>query len=265
MTRAIVSGLVADGYSSEKITVFDRNAEKRNFLQNTYKVKTPEMLNCAVLDADVVVLSIKPQSAQEACFLIKPFIQGKNPLILSVMAGLTLGTLEMWLGDKLSIVRAMPNTPSLVKAGATGLVANNRVINTQKNCIQMLMSSVGVIIWLEQEAHIDIITALSGSGPAYFFYFIEAMQNAAVQLGLTESAAKQLALQTAYGSALLALQSNESVVTLRNQVTSKGGTTAAALSVFKDLGLSEMVKSAMSAAMIRAQELSKQYGDKNNP
>ncbi len=260
MTRAIVSGLISDGYSPTRLLIVDRHADKREFFENTYQVKTADQLTAALLDVDMIVLSVKPQGARSVCAELKPLLHSKIPLILSVMAGLTLDTLQSWLGDALPIVRAMPNTPSLIKAGATGLVSNALVSAVQKEQVQALMSVMGIVAWLEQEAQLEAITALSGSGPAYFFYFMEAMQAVAIKLGLPESIAQQFALQTAYGAAKLAMQSDESVATLRSRVTSKGGTTAAALAVFEQQGLPAMVESAMRAAQQRSRALSQEFG-----
>jgi len=258
MTQAIVSGLVANGHSPKVLTVVDRNSEKRALLSTQFHINVTDQLTLNLFDADIIVLSTKPQSAKEVCLQLRPFLKGKKPLILSVMAGLTINLLNSWLGEMFPIVRAMPNTPALVRAGATGLFAAPSVTQAQKLQIESLVSSMGIIAWLEQETQIDIITALSGSGPAYFFLMIEAMQMTATQLGLPEKIAKQFAIQTAYGASVLALNSDESVSTLRAQVTSKGGTTEAAINVFQQEGFSKIVEAAMHAAKNRSEALGRE-------
>lgn len=255
MTQAIVAGLIADGCLPEKITVFDRHLEKREFFSSQYNVEVTEALTPNLFDAAIIVLSVKPQNAKAMCLQLEPLLQNKKILILSVMTGLTINTLNTWLGNTLPIVRAMPNTPALVKAGATGLFAGSVVSQEQKQQVESLISCIGIVAWLKQETQIDAITALSGSGPAYFFLMIEAMQAAAIQLGLPEEISKQFAVQTAYGAAMLALNSEEDISTLRARVTSKGGTTEAALNVFQKKGLVEIVEEAMRAARDKSREL----------
>ncbi len=258
MTQAIVSGLITNGYSPKALTVLDRHAEKRALLSTQFHVNITDQLNSNLCDADLVVLSVKPQTAKAACLQLQDFLKNKKTLILSVMAGITINTLNSWLGETFPIVRAMPNTAALVKAGATGLFAASSVTPEQKSQIEALVSSMGIVAWLEQEAQIDSITALSGSGPAYFFLMIEAMQMAAVQLGLPEEIAKQFAIQTAYGASVLAQNSQQSLSTLRAQVTSKGGTTEAALAVLQQNGFSKIVEAAMKAAKERGEALSRE-------
>lgn len=256
MTQAMVSGLLESGYVASSLFVIDRHAEKREFFAQRYALKTAAQLTESCLSADVIVLAVKPQSAKMVCDEMRVLLHSKSPLILSVMAGVTLTRLAQWLGESLAMVRAMPNTPALVKAGATGLVANSWVSTQQKQCLEALLQSLGTVAWVEQEAQLDVITALSGSGPAYFFYLMEAMQKAAVELGLPVAIADTFARQTAYGAAKLALASEESVATLRQRVTSKGGTTAAAIAVFDQHQLVQTVDMAMRAAIGRAQQMS---------
>jgi pyrroline-5-carboxylate reductase len=206
--------------------------------------------------ADVIILSVKPQSAKEMCFQLQPFFHLQKTLIISVMAGLKIKTLNKWLGEKIPIIRAMPNTPALIGEGATGLFASKAVSNIQKQLAESLLSTIGIIAWLDHEKQIDAITALSGSGPAYFFYMIEAMQIAAKKLGLSEEISNIFSLQTAYGAAKLALNSDISTSALRGQVTSQGGTTEAALSVFQDAHFLSLIEKAMAAASDRSKKLS---------
>lgn len=257
MTQALVSGLIANNYSADKLTVVDRHAEKRELLASQFKINVAAELATNIGDADIIVLAIKPQSAKAACLQLRPFLKNKKPLILSVMAGITIQTLTSWLGE-FPLVRAMPNTPALVKTGATGIFADSKVNQEQKLQIEALVSSIGISAWLENETQIDAITALSGSGPAYFFLMMEAMQNAAIELGLPEKIAKQFAIQTAHGASALAQSSEQSLANLRNNVTSKGGTTEAAITVFEQRHFSELVKIAMKAAKERAEILSRE-------
>lgn len=265
MTQAIVSGLVTNGHLPKALTALDRNSEKRALLSTQYHINVAEQLTPELFDCDLIVLSIKPQSAKEACLQLQPFLKTRKPLILSVMAGLTISALHSWLGEILPIVRAMPNTPALVKAGATGLFASASVTAEQKMRIEFLIASIGIAAWVEQENQIDIITALSGSGPAYFFLMIEAMQTAAIQLGLPKEIAQRFAVQTAYGASKLASESQESVSTLRARVTSKGGTTEAAITTFQKRDFSIIVETAMRAAKNKANELSSKMQESKKP
>ncbi len=257
ITAALVRGLIANNYPAQAITVLDRHPEKLETLKNScgiHTVQSIQELKIQNIQTDLLVLSFKPFNAKETCLELSTWLensQNPNPLILSVMTGIQIKNLENWLGNKKSIIRAMPNTPCLVQAGATGLFGNNFVSENQKKQTEVLFSAVGIISWLQTEAQIDDIIALSGSGPAYFFYFMELMQNTAIQMGLSPETAIQLAKQTAYGAAKLAMESPESVEMLRKRITSKGGTTEAALSVFQN-GLPDLIQKAMEAARDRA-------------
>ena len=256
----MVSGLISDGYSPQLITVYDRHADKREFFSTHYHVVAVDKLTQHVCDTAVIVLSVKPHGAKEACTPLKLLFSPKKPLVLSVMTGTTIQMLNQWLGEELSIVRAMPNTPTLIKAGATGLFAGTTVTEAQKQQAETLFSSIGVVAWLTLESQIDAIIALSGSGPAYFFLLIDTMQFVAIQMGLPKALSKQFALQTAFGAAKLALESTHTPTELRARVTSKGGTTAAAIAVFQNKGFSEMVEAAMQAAKERSQEIRIAHG-----
>lgn len=257
MTTAILSGLVTNAYAPTALTVLDRHAEKCAALSTQFHINTVDQITENVLDADIIVLAIKPQAAKVACSQLRAFLKNRKPLILSVMAGVTIDSINSLLGGNFPIVRAMPNTAALVKAGATGLFAASSVTPEQKLQIETLISSIGIWAWLEQETEMDTITALSGSGPAYFFLMLEAMQMAAVQLGLPAEIAKQFSIQTAYGAAVLAQNSQKSLATLRADVTSKGGTTEAALAVFQAHNFSQLIADAMQAAKERAEILSR--------
>lgn len=257
MTRSLVAGLIQDS-TDMQIRVSDPDAQQLAAIHQC----SPDIEGfsdnlSAIEGVDIVVLAVKPQILQPVCESICASVQEQKPLIISIAAGVTLSSMSQWLGGDIAGVRCMPNTPALVQAGATGLYANAKVCDEQKSLAEMVMRSVGITIWLEDEAKLDAVTAVSGSGPAYFFLFMEAMQTAAKELGLDEQQARLLVLQTALGSAKLAIESDDDVALLRQKVTSKGGTTAAALEVLNDKHVPEIVAQAMSAAAQRAKELAK--------
>lgn len=262
MAKAMIAGLVAAQFNSENIIVVDHNLEKRLALKQEYAVVTEENWGGINTSIDIIVLAIKPQNAEETCHLLARFIDGRPILIISVMTGITTSTLEHWLGSHLSIIRAMPNTPAFIRAGATGLYANKNTSLEHKEITEKFMSTIGQIAWVEQEDDINIITALSGSGPAYFFYFMECMQETAIKMGLRPEVAKNFTLQTAYGAAKLALESELDIAALRANVTSKGGTTQAALNVMQGNNLAEIIEKAMGAAKQKAVEFSDFFEEK---
>lgn len=258
MTRAILGGLVKNGYPANQLFVLDRHVEKRQFLIEHYQVNVLDEMPNHLNPFNLIVLSVKPQSAKEACHQIKLCLGNHKPLILSLMAGLTTQIIEKWVGQNLSIIRAMPNTPSIVQAGATAIFCRESVTHEQEQEVQKILSAIGVVCKLEEEKYIDVITALSGSGTAYFFYFMEAMQSAAIEMGLPEEIAKRFTVQTAYGAAKLAQESSEALPILRARVTSKKGTTEAAIQVFDQQKAADIIKEAMKAARNRAQALSQE-------
>ncbi len=212
----------------------------------------------ATKGADVVVLAVKPQIMQQVCEPLAEALKTQNPLVISIAAGINLKNLEKWLGGHpTAIVRCMPNTPSLVQSGMTGLYANEQASKEQHNLAESIMRTVGSILWLDNEDLMDTITAVSGSGPAYFFLVMEAMQDAAQKMGLNAEDARLLVLQTAFGAAKLALESSDDASVLRQRVTSKGGTTEAALKKLIDGGLPSIFEEALVAAAMRSKELSK--------
>ncbi len=255
MSRAIVAGLIQDGYPAESITVIDRNPEKCALFRDTYGIHAFDDLDAGLTRADVLVLAIKPQDAAAACSLLRAHCAQHAPLVISVMAGITVATLGHWLGHHTAIVRAMPNTPAAIQAGATGLFANTATPLEHKNIAESILRATGVITWVDAETDLAAITALSGSGPAYYFYFMEIMAEIAVRMGLSQETAHLFAAQTAYGAAKLALASPEDFVTLRNQVTSKGGSTAAAIGSMQKNDLENLLAEAMLACQRRALEL----------
>ncbi len=206
------------------------------------------------------MLAVKPQVIRTVASEISAAVQARHPLIISIAAGIRSADLDRWLGGNTAVVRCMPNTPALVQSGATALIANARVSDEQRNLAESILRAVGLTLWLDDEQLMDAVTALSGSGPAYFFLIMEALQAAGVQLGLPEQTAQLLTLQTAFGAAKMALESDEDAATLRRRVTSPGGTTERALQTLENGGLRELIARALTAARDRSRELADQLG-----
>lgn len=260
MAGSLIGGLVGEGYPAPYIWVSDVDAEKSQDLATRFGVGISAD-NVDVADrADVLVLAVKPQILQSVAEQIGASVRRGKPLVVSIAAGISEASLERWLGGGAAIVRCMPNTPALVRAGATALHGNASVSEAQKHLAEAIMRSVGLTVWVEREELLDAVTALSGSGPAYFFLFMEAMEQAAVNLGLERETARLLAQQTALGAARIAIESEEPPAELRRRVTSPGGTTERAIGTFERGGLADLVAQAMEAAAARAAELSRQLG-----
>ncbi len=262
MGRSLIGGLIANGLSVNAITGTDINAEQRQTTASKYNIEVLEDNQKAIKDADVVVLAVKPQSMQETLEPIKAALSLEKPLLISIAAGIKLSDLGKWAGEDLAIVRAMPNTPALIQAGATAICANKHTSNAQHDLAEAIMRSVGLALWLDDEALMDAVTALSGSGPAYYFLVMEAMEKAATLLGLPQDQARILTLQTAFGAAKMALESAHDAESLRKQVTSPGGTTEQALNVLMDGGIEDLFCDALKAAQIRSSELATSLGAK---
>lgn len=261
MARSLILGLLRDNSTPLEIRVSDPDQNQLNAIRQYWPdIITSTHNNQVIKDADVVVLAVKPQVMKEVALTLADTCQSTRPLIVSVAAGIKADSLQQWLGGDLPIVRCMPNTPALVQAGATGLFANDLVSNIQKSQAESILRSVGVTVWFDHESALDAVTATSGSGPAYFFLVMEAMQAAAQQLGLPEKEANLLVIQTALGAAKLALESQESPAELRRKVTSKGGTTAAALEVLQSKQLEAIFLEAMQAATKRSETLAAENG-----
>lgn len=260
MASSLIGGLINNGYAADKITVTDPDSEKLERLKKEFFVNTHTENSQAVENADIIVLAVKPQIMRDVCENIKSASLNKTPLFISIAAGLRSTDLDRWLGQNNAIVRCMPNTPALIQAGATGLYANTTCNKEQKAIAQQILSSAGITLWVEEESQLDAVTAVSGSGPAYFFLFMEAMQQAGHKLGLSEDTASLLARQTALGAARMSMEGTDDPATLRTKVTSKGGTTAAALASFEDNNLSNIVEQALTAARDRAIELADELG-----
>ncbi|MFD2113947.1 pyrroline-5-carboxylate reductase [Thiorhodococcus fuscus] len=257
MATSLIAGLIADGYAPQSIQVSDPNPEQRNRLQTRFGIRTFADNREALDAAETLVLCIKPQMAAKVCADIAPVLADSRPLVLSIMAGVPESAMQRWFGTELPIVRAMPNTPAMVQTGAIGLHASPEVDAEGRNRAETIMRAAGLVRWVSEEFKIDAVTAISGSGPAYFFLFMEAMEEAGVALGLDAETARLLTIQTALGAAKMAMESNDPPSRLREQVTSPGGTTERALAVFNEADLHALVAKAATAARDRAIELSR--------
>jgi pyrroline-5-carboxylate reductase len=260
MARSLIGGLIADGLEPDRIRVSDPLSEAREVLAARFGVHTTDDSLQALEGADIIVLAVKPQVAQPVCAQIAEGVQQSRPLVVSIVAGIRSGDIDRWLGGGLSVVRCMPNTPALVGSGITGLFANPTVTKAQRDAAESILRAVGTTLWIGEESALDAITAVSGSGPAYVFLLIEALEAAARDLGLEAGAARLLSLQTAFGAAKLALESPESAHELRRRVTSPGGTTERAIAVLEDGDLPALVRRAVRAADQRAKELADEFG-----
>ena len=261
MARSLIAGLIADGYSPQNLWVADPDAGQLTELRQNFGIYTATSNIQAVEYASVVVLAVKPQVLKTVAQQLASTIQKHHPLVVSIAAGIREPDLNRWLGGGAAIVRTMPNTPALVQTGATALFANAQVSQHQRNLAESILRAVGLTLWLEDEAQMDAVTALSGSGPAYFFLVMEALENAAMRLGLNREVAHLLTLQTALGAAKMALESNEDSADLRARVTSKGGTTEQAIKVLQEGRLQELFDAALKAAHARSIELAKLLGE----
>jgi pyrroline-5-carboxylate reductase len=258
MAGALIRGLLQDCHPAERIIAVDPDRQKLDVFSSESGINCTTDNAAAVSAADIVVLAVKPQIVASVAQDLASAVQKQQPLVISVAAGIRIEHLQHWLGPDCAIVRTMPNTPAMLQAGATGLFASDRVSEEQRSLAESLMRAVGITIWVEHEGLIDAVTALSGSGPAYFFLFMEQMIRSARKLGLGDEEATLLTLQTALGAARMALESDDSPATLRAKVTSPGGTTEQAIRVFEQEGLERIVKQAMTAARDRSIELSSQ-------
>lgn len=257
MGNSLLMGLIKHGHPSHLIWAADPAPEKLAHLKQTYQVQVTQDNTVAVDKTDIVIFAIKPQYFSQVAEGLQATIQKQKPLIISVAAGIRIKSIQDWLGEDIPIVRAMPNTPALIGCGATALVASALVSTEQQKTADRVLSAVGMTLWLNDEHLLDAVTALSGSGPAYFFLVMEALQAAGESLGLTPEVARALTLQTALGSAQMAATSDKTLVELRRQVTSPGGTTEKAIMVFEESHIRDIFKLALEAAKIRSQELAR--------
>ncbi len=259
MASSIIGGLVNKGYPAGAITATDPYQPSLDRLAETLSIHTTQDNNAAAKSADVIVLAIKPQVMQTVCEAISPAL-AHQPLVISIAAGIDMHSLDQWLKNDLALVRCMPNTPALVQTGATGLFANARTHDTQKQLAESILQAVGIVQWTPTEALIDAVTAVSGSGPAYYFLMMEAMIDAGVAQGLSRESATELTLQTALGAAKLAQSSDVDVVELRRQVSSPNGTTEQAIQSFENSGLRATVATAMQVCADRSREMADELG-----
>ncbi|MDF1688505.1 MAG: pyrroline-5-carboxylate reductase [Cycloclasticus sp.] len=260
MASSLIGGLVSNGYPADKITVADLDAEKLTYLSKTFGINNTQDSGALAANVDILVLAVKPQHMQPVAEGAGLAIKDKKPVVVSIAAGIRVDALDRWLGGNFPIVRCMPNTPALVKTGATGLYASAQVNNSQKDQVESLLRAVGVTVWVENENELDAVTALSGSGPAYFFMMMEALEAAGIEAGLSQKTAQLLTQETALGAAKMALESSESAGVLRQRVTSPGGTTERAIGVMEKQGLSDILQAAVLAAKERSIELSDELG-----
>lgn len=260
MGRSLIGGLINNGFPPARICGTDIDPKQRELTVSRYGIEVLDDNLEAVNGVDVVVIGVKPQMVKTTLLPLRETLAESRPLLLSIAAGIKLEDLARWSGEGLPIVRIMPNTPALVSTGAAALCANKHVNDAQHDIAETIMRSVGITIWVDDEVLIDAVTALSGSGPAYYFYFMEIMEKAGMELGLTKDQSRLLTLQTALGAAKMAMESNDDPEILRKQVTSPGGTTERALDVLQQNKLEKTIKTAVHAAFDRAQELATMLG-----
>ncbi|MEK5757522.1 pyrroline-5-carboxylate reductase [Acinetobacter variabilis] len=257
MAQALIGGLISQGLPATRITVSDPVEKVRSLLAEKEVNVTDDNI-AAIKDADIVLFAVKPQVLANVLKPLQGLLDGK--LVISIVAGAEIATLSALLGTD-RIVRVMPNTPALVQTGAHGLFANEEVGNDDRELASQVLASTGLTIWVNSEAQIDAVTAVSGSGPAYFFYMMESMIRAGKNLGLDEKVATALTLQTALGAAQMAITSSNKPAELRKNVTSPNGTTQAALEVFDRAQISQNIQAALAAAQKRSQELAQELSD----
>ena len=255
MGRALLAGLMRSGTRAEQLSVGESVAATRELLARELGVAASPDNEAAIAGAEIVVLAVKPQEAQAVLKPLAPTLAAARPLIISVLAGTRVRDLEAWCGSEVPVVRAMPNRPALLGAGISGMYAPLKVNAAQRSCAENVLKAVGEVVWVATEDTLDVVTALSGSGPAYFFLLAECMAEAGQQLGLEHAVAQRLAAVTLYGSGLMAHADAAELARLRAEVTSRGGTTEAALRVFESGGLKKLVAQALAAAAARGREL----------
>jgi pyrroline-5-carboxylate reductase len=261
MAGAIIGGLIESGMAADNITATSPDSAAQDAIREKYGIHSHADNQKAAESADILVLAVKPQILKAVCEPLKGAIQAREsaPLIISVAAGILGENIDTWLGGGLPIVRCMPNTPALVRAGASVLWANDRVSDDQRTSAGELLGAVGRVEWIERESLMDAVTAVSGSGPAYFFQIFEAMEEAGVNLGLPRDTARRLALQTGFGAASMALASDESPAQLKKNVMSPNGSTEQAVMSFEAAGLAEIFERAMIACANRAHEMQTEF------
>jgi pyrroline-5-carboxylate reductase len=262
MASAIIGGMLDNGYKAGKIWVSAPDDEHLQGLRKRFGISVTTDNRYCAQQSDIIVLAVKPQVMASVCEDIAAVVRNTRPLMVSIAAGLTAETIDGWLGGGVPLVRVMPNTPSLVGKGAAGLFANSQVSEQQKNDVTAIFDSVGSANWVQQEEQLHAVTALSGSGPAYFFLMLEALEEAATSAGMAAETARELAIQTMAGAAEMAARSDLEPAQLKRNVMSPGGTTEQAVNTFEQGGLRELVQKAYSAAYTRSQEMAEELAGK---
>ena len=265
MASSLIGGLINAGYSASDITVSEPDQARRDSLSTEFGIRTCAENN-DVLSSQIIILAVKPQLLKMVCQQLSP--ADTDALFISIAAGIKSTDIDRWLHDgtelsqdqPLAIVRCMPNTPSLLQCGASGLYANEQVSDMQRDQAQAILEAVGIVSWVETEALLNAVTAVSGSGPAYYFLMMEAMQQAGEKLGLSAEVSRQLVLQTALGAARMAIENDIAPAELRKMVTSKGGTTEQAILSFQSAGFEKIVEQALQAANDRSISLADELG-----
>lgn len=259
MADALIGGLIRSGYPADKIHATAPDDVHLQMLTKKWNVRVHRDNQQGAAQAKMIILAVKPQHVATVAQELSSLIKTKKPLVISIAAGIRTQDLQTWLGFECPVVRCMPNTPALINAGATALFANSLVTTEQRNCAESILRTVGMTLWLDEEQQMDIVTALSGSGPAYYFLLMEALEQGAAILGLPEKTAHLLTLQTALGAARMALESGKTAAELRQQVTSPGGTTAAGLDVLLKNNFHEIIKNVLHAAQQRSKDLGEEF------
>ncbi len=260
MARSLAGGLLSNGWTREQLLLSDPDANQRRGAEAALGLKALADNREVAAQCDVLVLAVKPQALKEAAATLATTVQKKKPLVVSVAAGIRLADIERWLGGALPVVRVMPNTAALIGSGASGLYANARATGEQRDLAESILRAVGVTVWVADEALMDVITAVSGSGPAYFFLAMEMLEKAAIRHGLDTQTARLLSLETAYGAAKMALEGHEEPASLRRRVTSPGGTTEQAVLALEQGGIEKLFDQAVTAAIRRSRELADLFG-----
>lgn len=258
MASSIIGGLIHNGWPAENIIGTGRTSEKLEQLHARFGIKVTTDNHQAVKEADVIMLGVKPQGMKALLNDLSSSLNPEKHLLISLAAGITMKSLEQWSGEGFAVIRSMPNTPCLLQCGVTGLIANPKVTEAQKELTHQIFSAVGIAEWVATEDMIDSIIAISGSAPAYFFLFMEAMKTTGEELGFDRATAERLTIQSALGAARMAQEENVDIAELRRRVTSPNGTTEQAIKTFQQGGLPELVDKSMKSAVKRAQEMAKE-------
>ncbi len=256
MGRSLLNGLINNGFQRENLIAVEIDPERAQKLREDFEINVTDNMHDVVALADIIILAVKPQIMEDTVSKMTKELTSSRPLLISIAAGISLHSLASWSAPDFAIVRAMPNTPALVNQAATAICANKNTSETQIKFANGILSAVGTVFQIQDESLIDVVTALSGSGPAYYFYFLEIMENAAISMGMEKELARKLAQQTVLGAACMARESGLEPSELRKQVTSPGGTTEAALKIMQEHELAKIISDAMNAALKRSRELS---------